>query len=231
MVTDINSINNKKSNIYMLQPLGNLYIVSAPSGAGKSSIIKAVLARSQEKAGENAATSQVSISHTTRAPRPGEVDGVHYHFVDIPTFEQMVQDKAFYEYAEVFGNYYGTSKASVSDQLRLGLDVFLDIDWQGARQVKRLNPQAIGIFILPPSKKELRNRLNNRAQDSAEAINYRMTQAVNEMSHYNEFDYVVINDDFEQAVQDVEGIVLATRASITNQQIRHQGLLKQLLLV
>ena len=160
--------------------LGTLYIVSAPSGAGKTSLVKALLERLRGV--------EVSVSHTTRAPRPGERDSVDYHFIDKVAFESLVQAGEFLEYAQVFDNYYGTSKASVFERLDAGLDVILEIDWQGARQVARAAPQAVKVFILPPSRDALRERLTARGQDSDTVIERRMRDAVIEMSHYQEYD-------------------------------------------
>jgi guanylate kinase len=204
----------------MASLLGNLFILAAPSGAGKSSLIKALM----EKYESNTATPmQVSVSHTTRQPRPGEVDGVHYHFVSREQFEALIEQGVF------FGNYYGTSRVTIEQTLHRGIDVFLDIDWQGARQVKKLMPDTCGIFILPPSLDVLEQRLNNRGQDSEEVIAGRMAQAVAEMSHFNEFDSVIINDDFATALNDLEAIVTAQRLRTGKQQMRHQVLLDELL--
>ena len=178
---------------------GNLFIVSSPSGAGKSSLISALLTRHQDM--------QVSVSHTTRSARPGEVDGVHYHFTDTDSFKTLIAQHGFYEWAEVFGNYYGTSKQAIEEQLQQGIDVFLDIDWQGAQQLRTLLPDIISIFILPPSREELESRLNKRGQDSAEVIAKRMAQAQSEMSHYNEYDFLLINDNFDDTLENFERIV------------------------
>ena len=183
---------------------GNLFILSAPSGAGKSSLIKALLEQNQEP---TARPMQVSVSHTTRDPRPGEKNGEHYHFVSVNHFKKLIKQNAFYEYAEVFGNYYGTSEAAIDEQLAQGIDVFLDIDWQGAQQVRMKKPSVTTIFISPPSKKELEQRLRGRGQDSDEIINDRMAQAQKECSHFQEFDYIIINDNFEQALTDLTTIV------------------------
>jgi guanylate kinase len=213
----------------MMQPLGNLFIIAAPSGAGKSSLISALIDKHKATHPNQPDAVQLSISHTTRAPRPGETNGVEYYFVSREEFERMIENNDFYEHAEVFGNYYGTSKAAIADKLHLGIDVFLDIDWQGARQVKRQNPNAIGIFILPPSKDALLTRLINRGQDSHEVIEGRMAQAVSEMSHYNEFDYLILNDQFEQALQQMSAIVEAQRATIYNQKMRYEPVLVELM--
>ncbi|MBT1451814.1 guanylate kinase [Glaciecola sp. XM2] len=211
----------------MVQPLGNLYIIAAPSGAGKSSLISALLGLTDSKRLNHPA--QLSVSHTTRAPREGEQDGTHYHFIDIEAFEQLIKADAFYEHAKVFENYYGTSKAAISDKLQQGIDVFLDIDWQGARQIKAVNPEVVSIFVLPPSIEALRERLVGRGKDSDEVINLRMEQAVSEMSHYDEFDYLIVNDDFEQALTDLVSIVNSHALSMTKQKICHQSLLNSLI--
>jgi guanylate kinase len=211
----------------MAQPLGNLFIIAAPSGAGKSSLISALLERSETAQLTNPA--QLSVSHTTRAPRDGEVDGTHYHFTSMTDFERLIKENAFYEYAQVFNNYYGTSKAAISDKLQQGIDIFLDIDWQGARQIKAMNPKVISVFILPPSVEALRERLIGRGKDSNEIIDARMRQAVSEMSHYREFDYVIVNDDFHLALRDLISIVNSQTLTLGNQSARHSELLKQLL--
>ncbi|MCF2856793.1 guanylate kinase [Pseudoalteromonas sp. SMS1] len=205
----------------MTMTRGNLFILSAPSGAGKSSLIKALL--------EKQANIKVSVSHTTRAPRPGEHNGEHYHFVNVDEFKALIDKGDFFEWAQVFENYYGTSKQAIEDQLNKGIDVFLDIDWQGARQVRALMPDVKTIFILPPSRQELEKRLNNRGQDSQEVIAGRMAEAKSESSHYNEFDYVIVNDDFNTALTELEHIVVAARLQTTAQQIRHKDLIAQLL--
>ena len=201
---------------------GNLFIVSAPSGAGKSSLITALLKDKPQDM-------QVSVSHTTRAPRPGEVDGQHYHFVSVEQFKALIAENAFFESAEVFGNFYGTSRQVIENTLSLGIDVFLDIDWQGAEQVKKIMPEAIGVFILPPSKAELERRLTGRGQDSSEVIASRMAQAVSEMSHYNEYDFVIINDDFEQALADLKSIIFSQRLTCASQFHTHNDMLVDLL--
>lgn len=202
---------------------GNLFILSAPSGAGKSSLISALLKQT------SARPMQVSVSHTTRDARPGEVNGQHYHFVSKKQFEQAIAGNTFYEYAEVFGNYYGTSEVAIDQQLAQGIDVFLDIDWQGAQQVRMKKPEVTTIFISPPSKQELENRLRNRGQDSEEIIQDRMAQAQAECSHYQEFDYIIINDDFEQALSDLTTIVNNQRLKRSQQAKQHQNLFEELL--
>ena len=202
---------------------GNLFILSAPSGAGKSSLISALLKQA------SARQMQVSVSHTTRDPRPGEVDGQHYHFVSVEQFKQQIEQKEFYEYAEVFGNYYGTSETAIDAQLAQGIDVFLDIDWQGAQQVRMKKPDVTTIFISPPSKQELENRLRSRGQDSDQVIQERMAQAQAECSHYQEFDYIIVNDDFDQALKDLTTIVENQRLKRSQQVENHQLLFKDLL--
>ncbi|QDF65371.1 guanylate kinase [Shewanella sp. SNU WT4] len=201
---------------------GNLFIVSAPSGAGKSSLISALLK-------DKPADMQVSVSHTTRQPRPGEVNGQHYHFVAVGEFTQLIEQASFFEWAQVFGNYYGTSRTVIEQTLAQGIDVFLDIDWQGAQQVKKLMPEAIGIFILPPSREELERRLTGRGQDSAEVIASRMQEAVSEMSHYNEYDFVIVNDDFDIAIKELNSIITSQRLTLASQTLRHSGMLNDLL--
>ncbi|EGI74223.1 MULTISPECIES: guanylate kinase [Pseudoalteromonas] len=205
----------------MAQTRGNLFILSAPSGAGKSSLINALLKKHADM--------KVSVSHTTRAPRPGEENGVHYHFASTDEFKALIAKDDFFEWAQVFDNYYGTSKQAIESQLDAGIDVFLDIDWQGAQQVREIMPSVKTIFILPPSKEELEQRLNNRGQDSAEVIASRMAKAQSETSHYNEYDYVIVNDDFETALGDIEMIVMAQRLTLKAQEERHQVLLNSLL--
>lgn len=203
--------------------LGNLYIVSAPSGAGKSSLIAALL--QQHPSYEM----QVSVSHTTRTPRPGEEEGKHYYFVNHQQFEQLIAQEAFLEYAEVFGNYYGTSLPMIERSLQQGIDVFLDIDWQGAQQVRKKVPNARSIFILPPSLEELERRLIGRGQDSQAVIDARMQKAISEMSHYDEYDYLIINDDFDVALNEIKMILKAERLKISRQQQRHRLLIQELL--
>ena len=201
---------------------GTLYIISAPSGAGKSSLLRALL----EILGGSLA---LSVSHTTRSPRPGEVNGKDYHFIDVATFRKMVDSNAFFEHAQVFDNYYGTSKQGVTAQLQAGVDVILEIDWQGARLIRELMPAAVSIFILPPSREALQQRLQGRGQDDAAVIARRMRDAVSEMSHYHEFDYLVINDVFKAALDELAAILLSHRLRLPAQQQRHAGLLAALL--
>lgn len=200
---------------------GNLFIVSAPSGAGKTSLVRAMM----ERLGKVA----FSVSHTTRAMRSGEQDGRDYHFVDIPTFEAMIAAGAFLEHARVFDNYYGTARASVEAQLAAGDDVFLDIDWQGARQIRAAWPEAASIFVLPPSRAALESRLRGRGQDSDETIARRMRGAVSESAHYDEYDYLIINDDFPSALDELMTIVRAQRLRTRTQAARHADLLAALL--
>lgn len=202
---------------------GTLYIVSAPSGAGKSSLISAMLETSPTYA------MKVSVSHTTRTIRPGEQDGVHYHFVEKQHFETLIARGEFLEYAEVFGNYYGTSRVWIEENLNKGIDVFLDIDWQGGRQIRQLMPNAKSVFILPPSKDELERRLNARGQDSEEVIAKRMAEAKSEISHYTEYDYVIVNDDFDNALIDFKAILRAERLKQDKQADKHKSMLSALL--
>jgi len=214
---------------YQLQPKnstmvhGTLYIVSAPSGAGKSSLIQALLKT------QPLYDTQVSISHTTRPIRPGENHGEHYFFVSRAEFERMIQEGAFLEYANVFGNYYGTSRESIQQVLSTGVDVFLDIDWQGAQQIRTAMPQARSIFVLPPSREELDRRLRGRGQDSEDVIARRMAQAVAEMSHYAEYDYLIVNDEFNTALMDLQTIIRAERLRLGRQKLRHDALITKLL--
>lgn len=202
---------------------GTLYIVSAPSGAGKSSLIQALLKT------QPLYDTQVSISHTTRAIRPGEKNGEHYYFITESKFQQMIEHNDFLEYACVFGNYYGTSRAVIEEIINSGVDVFLGIDWQGAQQIRQKMPSARTIFILPPSKNELLRRLRGRGQDSEETINRRMEQAVAEMKHYSEYDYIIVNDDFNTALGDLQSIIRSERLRLERQVLRHNTLINKLL--
>lgn len=200
---------------------GTLYIVSAPSGAGKTSLVARLLEVRSDLA--------LSVSHTTRAPRPGEQDGVHYHFTDAETFLAMIEDAAFLEHARVFDNYYGTSRAAVQAQLDAGKDVILEIDWQGAQQVRRLMPGCQSIFIVPPSRETLEARLRGRGQDSDEVIERRLGEAVKEIEHHVEYDYLVVNDDFDTALRELQSIFQANRLRLRPQLERHRRLLENLL--
>lgn len=200
---------------------GTLYTVSAPSGAGKTSLVKALV--------ESTAGIQVSISHTTRSMRPGEQDGVNYHFVSRDVFLSMLETAEFLEHAQVFNNFYGTSKGWVDATLRNGVDVILEIDWQGAQQVRRLIPEAVAVFILPPSRETLHSRLTGRGQDSAEVIATRMAEAKSEISHYVESDYLIVNEDFATALAEFKAIILAQRLRLERQAERHASLLSSLL--
>ncbi|GAA5177472.1 MULTISPECIES: guanylate kinase [Halomonadaceae] len=200
---------------------GTLYIVSAPSGAGKTSLVRALIERLDGI--------QVSVSHTTRAMRPGEVDGVNYHFVDVATFERMVERGDFFEHARVFDNDYGTSRPAVQARLAAGEDVILEIDWQGARQVREQIPGAVSLFILPPSREALHQRLASRGTDGPEVIARRMRDAVSEMSHFDEYQHVIINDDFDDALAQLGGLVLAERSRLARVRERHGALLQALL--
>ncbi len=200
---------------------GNLYVVAAPSGAGKTTLVRMLL--------EQEAGVQLSISYTTRAPRPGETDGREYHFVDASEFQAMIARQEFLEWAEVHDNFYGTSKKWIADQLALDRDVLLEIDWQGAQQVRTLFPQAIGIFILPPSMEELTRRLTGRGTDSADVIARRLAAAQAEMRHVGEFDYVIINDQLVQALDDMRAVVRASRLSFGVQRARHAALFQRMI--
>ena len=200
---------------------GTLFIVSAPSGAGKTSLLKAVLTRLTDV--------ELSVSHTTRARRPGEQHGLDYYFVDQSRFESMAAGGEFLEHARVFDNGYGTSRAAVAERLAAGRDVILEIDWQGARQVRRRLPDAVSVFILPPSREVLRERLTARGQDSAQIIDRRMRDAVSEMSHYHEYQYLVFNQDFERAVTDLQSLFTAQRLRTPAQALRHARQLGALL--
>ncbi|WP_085676483.1 MULTISPECIES: guanylate kinase [unclassified Pseudomonas] len=217
----------------MKQSSGTLYIVSAPSGAGKTSLVTALI-----KADPRVS---VSVSHTTRAMRPGEQHGVNYHFVSHDDFKGLITQGDFLEHAEVFGNFYGTSRSALQEVLDQGNDLILEIDWQGAQQVRKLMPEARSVFILPPSQQALRERLDGRGQDSEEIIAGRMKEAVSEMVHYDEYEYVIINDDFDVALEDLKAVFVANREGgsavvaraeelkLEKQQQRHAALLKQLI--
>jgi guanylate kinase len=200
---------------------GVLFVVSAPSGAGKTSLLRALIPTDPRL--------QLSVSHTTRGARPGEQDGTHYHFVDRARFEAMVAAGEFVEHARVFDNLYGTAERSVRDVLGANLDVVLEIDWQGARQVRARFPEAVSVFIVPPSVEALRERLSGRGQDSAEIIDRRMRDARSELSHFGEYDYLVVNDDFDQALADLRDIVGAERLRLPRQQARLAAALEAML--
>lgn len=200
---------------------GNLFIVAAPSGGGKTSLVKKLVNSLDAIA--------VSVSHTTRKKRPGEVDGVDYFFVDQSTFMQMVEAGAFIEHAQVFDHYYGTSSEQITERLRAGIDVILDIDWQGAQQIKHTFTNAVSIFVIPPSVDVLKERLTNRKQDDAKIIASRMKSACDELSHYPEFDYLIVNDDFAKAAEELKSIVVAQRLRMSRQAGQQRQLLSFLL--
>jgi guanylate kinase len=195
---------------------GTLYIVAAPSGAGKTTLVRHLLDRDP--------AIHLSISWTTRSPRPGEAHGREYHFVDTDTFRQMIDGNEFLEWAEVHGNYYGTSRTWISKELANGHDVLLEIDWQGAQQVRRDFPAAVGIFILPPSLEELARRLTGRGTDSPDVIDRRLAAAQAEMRHVDEFDYVIINNTLQEALDDLCSVIRASRLQFDVQRARHAGL-------
>ena len=208
--------------------MANLFIIAAPSGCGKTSLVNALLKKSSNIC--------VSVSHTTRKPRPEEVNGTNYHFISVDEFQEMIKDNKFVEFAEVFENLYGSSRQLIEDNLNNNIDVILEIDWQGARQVKINMPKAISIFVLPPSKEALLERLKNRAQDDELTINKRMSDAENQMRHFNEFDYLIINNDFNQALSNLENIIIPSNKaserfnlSLEEQSNKHKNLLKKLL--
>ena len=200
---------------------GLLFVDSAASGTGKTSLVKALLERVNNL--------HVSVSHTTRGQRPGELDGVHYHFSNKEDFLNLVNEGGFIEYAEVFGNYYGTAQATVKEQLAKGHDVLLEIDWQGAQQVRRLFPESKQIFILPPSQFDLRERLSNRGTDAVDVIEHRLSCAVEDMQQYSNFDYIIINDDFNKALHDLEAVIIANRLVLSQQANRHEKLIQKLI--
>jgi guanylate kinase len=200
---------------------GTLFVVSAPSGAGKTSLVSKLV--------ESRETLEVSVSHTTRPMRPGEENGKHYHFVSKEAFQADIGKGHFLEHAEVFGNFYGTSHLAIEEKLSQGIDVILEIDWQGAEQVRRLIPDCLTIFIVPPSLQELRKRLEGRASDAADVIERRLAEAQDEMSHYAEFDYLVVNDDFDHAFNQLDAIFEAVRLEMLNQQVKYADLLQNLL--
>ena len=208
--------------------MANLFIIAAPSGCGKTSLVEALIKKTKNLC--------VSVSHTTRPPRPDEVNGINYYFVSINEFEEMIKNNAFVEHATVFDNHYGSSTKLIREKLDQGVDVILEIDWQGARQVKENMPNAISIFILPPSNEALLGRLQQRAQDDDETINKRMSDAQNQMQHFNEFDYLVINDDFHSALNDLSLIICSLdkaserfSLSLSEQSKKYIKLLKKLI--
>ena len=208
--------------------MANLFIIAAPSGCGKTSLVEALI--------KNAKNLYVSVSHTTRPPRSDEINGINYYFVSIDEFEEMIKNNAFVEHATVFDNHYGSSAKLIKEKLDEGIDVILEIDWQGARQVKINMPNAISIFILPPSNEALLARLKQRAQDNDETINKRMSDAKNQMQHFNEFDYLIINDDFNSALNDLNLIICRPdkvserfSLSLSEQSKKYRKLLKKLI--
>lgn len=198
-----------------------LYILSAPSGAGKTSMVREACSRVDNLV--------VSVSHTTRPKRPKDTDGVDYHFIDEAGFHEMIAAAGFLEHARVFDNFYGTSHESVNATLAAGNDVFLEIDWQGADQVRRLIPEACSIFIVPPSRETLEHRLRGRASDSEDVIERRIADAVSDMRHFSNYDYLIINDDFEQAVSELCAVVLSKRVEVNRQAEERSQLLSALL--
>ena len=208
--------------------MSNLFIIAAPSGCGKTTLVDALLKNSEDL--------YLSVTYTTRKPRAGEVDGVNYHFISKTDFKKMIVNTEFVEHAEVFGNLYGSSRKKIQENLDKNIDVILEIDWQGARQVKANMPNAISIFILPPSKKSLLERLKGRGQDDDEIIKNRMSDAENQMKHYDEFDYLVINDIFEDALSNLKTIIHhanenlnKSELTLEKQVLRHKYLLKELI--
>ncbi len=200
---------------------GSLFTVSAPSGAGKTSLVRALVDRNRDL--------HVSVSHTTRAQRPGEENGLNYHFVDRSTFEASAANGEFFEWAEVFGNLYGTARTEVTARLEQGIDIILEIDWQGAEQVKAAVPTSCSIFIVPPSLDTLRERLQGRGQDDNKTIENRMAEAKSELEHWREADYVVLNDSFDAALNDLESIIRSQHLRRENQAIRLSGMLSEIL--
>ena len=198
-----------------------LYTISAPSGAGKTTLVNALI--------ESTDNIKVSVSHTTRQPRPGEKNGINYHFVTKDEFMRMLENNLFLEHAQVFDNHYGTSQQWLMEQLNAGIDVILEIDWQGAEKVRRLKPDTVNIFILPPSRAALEQRLHDRGKDSEEVIAKRLRGAIEEMRHCVEYDYLVINDDFDQALKDLQSIIQSQRLKQIVQAAKLEGLLGELL--
>ena len=204
---------------------GGLFVVSAPSGGGKTSLTRASI-DALAKAGIAA---EISVSYTTRAPRPGEQNGVHYHFIERPAFEAMIERGEFLEHAVIYGHFYGTARARTEQRLAAGRDVILDIDWQGARQIRQHMPNATGIYILPPSMAKLEQRLRARKQDSEDAIRQRLDKAREEMAHYEYYDYLIVNKDFETAMGEFVSIFIARRLTRAVQEIRHNSLIQKLI--
>ncbi|MCU7960159.1 MAG: guanylate kinase [gamma proteobacterium symbiont of Bathyaustriella thionipta] len=200
---------------------GQLYVISAPSGAGKTSLLNALLQQDEAVS--------LSVSHTTRAPRPGEQNGVQYHFVDDATFKALVAEGVFLEHACVFDHYYGTSRPAIESQLASGQDVILEIDWQGAQQIRATFKEVVSIFIVPPSVAELRRRLSSRGQDSETVINRRMRDAVSDLSHFDEFDYLIVNKNFDKALAEIQAVFVAHRLKKQRQQAKHADMLAALL--
>ena len=199
---------------------GQLFIISAPSGGGKTSLVAALVSQD--------ANLQVSISHTTRKPRPGEVNEKNYYFIDVDNFKSMVENQAFLEHAEVFDHYYGTSWKSVENIIASGKDAILEIDWQGAQLIKQ-QMECVTLFIIPPSKQSLAQRLKNRGQDSDTTITQRMNKAATEMQHYPEYDYLIINDEFNDALNDIKSIIRASRLKTAQQRLVHTALINELI--
>jgi guanylate kinase len=208
-------MSNKQNNS------GQLYIVAAPSGGGKTSLVNRLI--------QSMPGIELSVSHTTRLPRPKESDGQDYFFIQKSEFENMIVEHAFLEYAKVFDNYYGTSKKQIESRLAAGIDVVLDIDWQGAQQIRTLMPNVISIFLLPPSLHVLRERLENRQQDNQAVIDKRMKQAQDELEHYHEFDYLIVNEEFDLALNQLKSIVTAERLKRDRQVVKQRKLLSFLL--
>ncbi|WP_343192484.1 guanylate kinase [Buchnera aphidicola (Taiwanaphis decaspermi)] len=204
---------------------GIIFIISAPSGTGKSTLIKKLLNNNSYLFCDMT----ISISYTTRIIRPGEHNGIHYHFISKLKFKEMIDNDDFLEYAKVFNNYYGTSKKNINRFISNGINVLLDIDWQGARQIKKKTNNSKSIFILPPSIKELYTRLKNRSQDSDDVINKRMSKAISEINHYSDYDYLIINDNIKIAIDNLKSIIVSSKLKTQYQKYNHNQLLKNLL--